>query len=105
MALLGAHPRRRECGHTRLVNQRDGQWLAVIPDHGLPALGPERILPVRWRFWVSRPVARCDGAGPCRAEGLPRSALALRLPSVSGGRCSTLVAPSDRPRSAYPLFG
>ena len=80
------------------------QWLAHVPDAGMPSVGAQRLLPVRGRLRVSRPVAGRDGAHPYRAATRARATPSCRRPSICRGRCAALVASPSRPRRAHTLF-
>ena len=105
LAVLEPHSRRSERGNTRPVRQLPGQRLALIPNARMSSLGAERILPVRGRLRVPRPVAGRNGAYPHRAAPRARTPPPLRGPSVPGGRCPALVASSVRQGRAHTLFG
>ena len=48
---------------------------AVVSDPKRPPVGCHRVLPIRWRLRLPRPIAGCDGAGACRARPHPRASL------------------------------
>ncbi|EGF30150.1 hypothetical protein IMCC9480_2008 [Oxalobacteraceae bacterium IMCC9480] len=89
----------------RRGRQRAGQRLADVPDHRLPAVGPQRLLPVGRCVRFPRSVAGCDGADPHRTAAAARPAVALRRAPVCRGRCPALVASTGRPRRAHALLG
>ena len=66
-AILEAHARRGAGRDTGPVPQRPDQWLAPVPDPGLPCLGAQRLLPIGRRLRLPRSAAGRDGAGPRRA--------------------------------------
>ena len=78
--------------------------MAGLPDSRLPALGPERLLPVRRRVRLSRPAAGRDGAGPRRAGIGPGAPAASGVAPVPGGGCPALVASPLGPRGAHPVL-
>ena len=98
---LGAVQRR----NPRPVPQRAGQRLAAVPDPGLPPVGAQRLLPVRRRLRFPRSAAGRDGAHPRRAASRARAPAPVRRPSVPRRRCPALVASSNGPGRAHPLFG
>ena len=70
--------------------RRAGQRLAALPDHRLPAVGAQRLLPVRRRVRLPRPAAGRDGAGARAARAAARAAAALRRAASSRrATCST----------------
>jgi len=76
---------------TPLEEEAD-QWLAHLPDTGLPHLGAQRILPVRRSLRLPGSVAGFDGPDLHRASYHARAPSAMRCPSVPGWRCLALVA-------------
>ena len=84
--------RRRAGRHARFVVEPAGQRLADVPDHRLPDVGPQRLLPVRRGVRLPRPAAGRDGGGPHPAPA------AARAPAV---QCE----PTVRPRATFSTGG
>ena len=103
-AALDAHARRGAGAHARQVLRPAGQWLAGLPDAGLPAVGAQRVLPVERRLRLSRSVAGRDGAGPRRAGARARTPAAQRLAAVCPRRRAALVAPAVWARRSHALL-
>jgi hypothetical protein len=61
---------------------RDRQRLADVPDHRLPHLGAQRLLPVGRRVRLPRPAAGCDGHHPYATAAAARPAAAVRRAPV-----------------------
>ena len=83
--------------------RRARQRLAGLPDPLLPALGPQRLLPVGRRLRLPRPIAGHDGSAPRDPVAHPRASAALRRAPVPRGRRAALVASARRARRAHPL--
>ena len=92
LVLLEPDARRGECGHAGSRGEPDGERLAALPDIELPPVGPHRILSIRRRLRLPRPVAGLDGPGACGAGAHPRTSAPRRGPAVQGGRRPALVA-------------
>jgi cyclic beta-1,2-glucan synthetase len=101
---LEPHPGRGERGHAGPRAERAGQRLAGLSDALLQAVGAQRLLPVRRRLRLPRPVAGHHGAGPCDAVARPRATAPLRRAPVHQGRRAALVAPAQWPGRAHPFF-
>jgi len=73
------------------------KWLAQLPGHGLPSLGPQRLLPIRGAFGFRDQLQ--DVISLMHTEpGLLRAQILLNAFSpVQGRRCSALVASSAWP--------
>jgi hypothetical protein len=82
VAVLETHLGRGASGNARPHARRAGQWLAGVPNPGVPAVGAQRLLPVGRRLRLSRPVARRDGAHSLRAAPAARAIAHVRGPSV-----------------------
>ncbi len=102
---LEPHARRGQRGDARRGAQHAGEWLAALPDDGLPVVGAKRFLSVGGRVRVPRPAAGRDGAGACGGAAHAAAPAAVRVAAVSRGRCPALVASAVGPRRAHPLFG
>ncbi len=85
VAALDAHPGCGACGNSGPFPQRAGQRLAFVPDTGVPSMGAQRNLPVRWGFRVSRSIAGCNGAYSRRILSRARAPASLRGPAISEG--------------------
>ena len=88
----------------RPLVRRDGEPLAALPDGVLPPVGQGRLLPGRWRLWLSRPAAGCDGTGLGGAGHAARADRAGCLAPVCRRRRAALVARAGRRRSAHAFF-
>src|SRR3546814_15470095 len=78
---------------------------AAVPDHRLPLLRAQRLLPVGRRVRLPRPAAGHDGDAACRAEAGARPPAAVRGAPVRRRRRAALVASAAGPRRAPPLLG
>ncbi len=103
--VLGRLPRRAAGRNARPSRQRSHQWLALVPDPGVPPVGAQRTLPVRRRFRLPRSAAGRDGAHTFRAGPSARAPAALRGSSIPGRRRSALVASLVGAWRAHPLLG
>jgi hypothetical protein len=72
----------RVCIKRRSGTGRDRQRLADVPDHRLPHLGAQRLLPVGRRVRLPRPAAGCDGHHPYATAAAARPAAAVRRAPV-----------------------
>ena len=70
--------------------------LAALSKPELPDLGPLRILPVRRRLWLPRPIAGRDGPAICPSAVGARADPACGQPPVQGRRRPALVASAGR---------
>ena len=82
------------------LNVLTNGWLRV-PDHGVPPVGAQRLLPVRWRLRLPGPVAGHHGAGARRAPARARPPPALRGAPVPGRGRAALVASALRAGCAH----
>ena len=81
------------------------QRLADVPDHRLPHVGAQRLLPVGRRVRLPRPAAGRDGDDPHPAADPARAPAAVRGAPVRRRRRPALVASAVGPRRAHPLLG
>ena len=87
---MAADAGRRAGGNARRGAQRAGQRLAAVPDARVPPVGAQRLLPIRRRVRIPRPVAGRHGAGACRAAADARALLlCAQRASSSKATCST----------------
>ena len=102
---MAANARRRARGNARRSAQRAVQRLAPLSDARVPAVGAQRLLPIRRRIRISRSVAGRPGAGACRAASDARTTPAVREPAVRRRRRPALVASAVRARRAHAVLG
>src|SRR6185436_16694035 len=105
LAVLDAHTGRGVCGDTGPIAQRTDERLALVPNAGVPSVGPEWILSIGGRLRLPRSTARFDGTHSQRAATRPQASPTLCRETVSGRRCPALVASPFRQGRAYALFG
>ena len=96
---------RRAGRHARFVVEPAGQRLADVPDHRLPDVGPQRLLPVRRGVRLPRSAAGRDGGGPHPAPAAARAPAVQCEPTVRRGRRSALVASAGGARRSHGHFG
>ena len=89
---LASRTRRRAGEDARSDAGPAGQRLADVPDHRLPHVGAQRLLPVRRRLRFPRPAAGRDGARPYPPAPAARAPAAQRQPAVPRRRRAALVA-------------
>jgi hypothetical protein len=105
VAAVEPHARSRQRADTRPGARHPDQRLAALPDHGVPPLGAQRLVPVRRRVRIPRPVTGHHGAGARAGTARPTAPAALRVPAVPRRRRAALVASAGRPRRSHPLLG
>ncbi len=81
--------------------RRHDEWLAAVPDAGLPHLGARGVLPGERRVWISRSAAGCDGAGGGAPAAAARADPARGGAAIPRGRRAALVAAAQRPGRAH----
>ncbi len=102
---LEPHARRDQRGHTGQGAQHAGERLASLPDDHEPPVGAQRLLPVRGRVRLPRPVAGRLRAHPRRGAARQAAPAVVRVAAVPGGRRAALVASARGPRRPHALLG